>query len=116
LNPIRHRHKSAPIDCRAGRADERPDTATWNRTDLKRDDGAIIDEIVARGRFVVMKELAVYCRQTDAVIGSRRVLLGDWSSRAEAEAFAREHYDLDPDSDRENQETSIQVLPLRRHR
>lgn len=62
-----------------------------------------VDSLLADGRFVVVEDVPVYCRHTDALLGSQRVLISDHGTREEAEEAAAAH---------EDEETSCFVLPI----
>jgi hypothetical protein len=82
-------------DYEAGMASEAQNAFALSGMLRQPDDSAAIEAALDRGSFVVVVEHPVYCRFTDAILGSDRDLDSEHPTRAAAEARAAEvHADL----------------------
>ena len=69
-----------------------------------RGDEPKINELLVQGRHVVVTQHIVYCRHTDASLGTRDFYVSDHATDAEAQVALRSHpffNDPDPDPDPE---------------
>ena len=60
-------------------------------SEMKPDDTAEIFLLTTSGRWVVVHEFPVYCPRTDALMGTRKVVLGHLASRVLAMDFMGEY-------------------------
>lgn len=79
-----------------GAASEQQNALTVSRMEMAPDDRAAANELVSLGRFVLVSEYSAYCPRTDALMGSRLWMVGDYATHDEALAAMRER-DNDPD-------------------
>ena len=70
------------------------------------DDRREIQDLVDAGRFVVMIDAVRYCPRTDALMGTKPILVSDHADRQSAEAAANALGD--------QHEDTIRVLPMER--
>jgi hypothetical protein len=86
------------LDYQMGCATEQQNAYALSCIDRKPDDMGKINELVAQGRFCAVARGPEYCRFTDALLpGGRCLLVGDFASRAEAEAALAKDAGDDPD-------------------
>lgn len=90
-------------DYQMGVASDAQNAYAWNSMNRKGDDPNINKEI-AQGHFVIVAEGPEYCPSTDAVLGSRKILLSTHKTRDEATTALHAIDDPDPD-------LSIYILP-----
>lgn len=81
-----------------GAASELQNALTVSRLEMAPDDSGAINELVSLGRHVLVSEYPAYCPRTDALMGVRRAMLGDYEHHDEAlEALRCRGEDADPD-------------------
>jgi hypothetical protein len=80
-------------DFEMGRATELQNAYAFSVMVRRPDDSVKIRELVAVGRYVVVADVLEYCPLTDASMGSRRVLVGDFATYDEALEECSKHDD-----------------------
>jgi hypothetical protein len=96
-------------DYMMGEASELQNALALSRLEEPPDDMGKINELVAKGRFVVGAWGITYCPRTDAVLGRRTVYVSDHSTREEAIQAALKEMERLGDCDGE---TGVNVYPL----
>jgi hypothetical protein len=74
---------------RMGCASELQNALTRSRLEFTDDSGSV-RELTDAGRYVVVFESTAYCQSTDAIIGTRKTLVGDFATNEEAQALVDE--------------------------
>jgi microcompartment protein CcmK/EutM len=73
-------------DYQAGAASDAQNAYTLSGMERRPDDSAAIDAAIARGAFVVVTVHTVYCRSTDAILGSDYMIDSEHATHAAAHA------------------------------
>lgn len=86
------------LDHQMGYATEHQNAFALAQLTRRPDDSARIRELVGQGRFCVVEIGPEYCPYTDGILGSRRILVGDFATREEAGRAAAAN-EVPPDID-----------------
>lgn len=95
-------------DYQMGAASELQNAYAWSIMNRKPDDSGKINAALEAGKHVIIEEGTEYCPSTDAIMGSRKYLIGEYESREAAEAAMHKKYDGQDDHDGD---ISVYILP-----